>query len=223
MTYSISVYNDYFAAGEGISVLVSGGSLGIDVRDESGRIIGSSVAEQVGVIPFSQAAHRGFFTTEAKDVTFRNSTDQYVSIEAIGKILFVPGGGFRPTSGAYFVVAPTSGPTRITGGDPPPSVPSGPNGPGTPSPRAINIHAAIISGRADPATVVTSPNVTLTGGILALGTTPVGGVVPAASWSSGLKIIPDSELLDGSKVPPITPNVIDVRIMRNQTNASIPQ
>jgi hypothetical protein len=80
------------------------------------------------------------------------------------------------------------------------------------------IHAVIISGLSDPAKVIASPNVTLTGGLVALGkTNTTGGTV--STWSPGLRIFPDYGLLTGAKIPPVTPNIIDVRIVRQQVQA----
>ena len=95
---------------------------------------------------------------------------------------------------------------------PPPSAPAG--GPS-------NIHAVIVSGLSDPAKVIVSSNVTLTGGIVALGK---NGSPPSASsaWSPRLKIIPDYGLLTGEKIPPVTPNIIDVRIVRQDVTADFP-
>jgi hypothetical protein len=95
---------------------------------------------------------------------------------------------------------------------PPPSAPGG---------APANIHAVIISGLSDPAKVVVSSNVTLTGGIIALGK---NGSPPSTSsaWSPGLKIIPDYALLTGEKIPPVTPNIIDVRIVRQDVTADFP-
>jgi hypothetical protein len=96
--------------------------------------------------------------------------------------------------------------------------------PGTPAPApsstpgsttSSNIHALIISGRSDPAKIVTSPNVTLIGGVVALGKNASSPAKPS-SWSPGLRIVPDQNLLTGSKIPPLTPNVIDVRIVKHE-------
>jgi hypothetical protein len=107
-------------------------------------------------------------------------------------------------------VTPPSGPS--TSNLPPPSAPGG-----APS----NIHAVIVSGLSDPAKVIVSPNVTLTGGIIALGKNGSPPATPTA-WSSGLKIIPDYALLTGEKIPPVTPNIIDVRIVRQDVTAGFP-
>jgi hypothetical protein len=97
---------------------------------------------------------------------------------------------------------------------PPPSAPPVVNA-------SANIHAVIISALADPAKVIVSPNVTLTGGIVALGRNATASAAQSA-WSSGLKIIPDYALLTGEKIPPITPNIIDVRIVRQDVTADFP-
>jgi hypothetical protein len=86
---------------------------------------------------------------------------------------------------------------------------------------SANIHAVIISALADPARVIVSPNVTLTGGIVALGRKASPSAAQSA-WSPGLKIIPDYALLTGEKIPPVTPNIIDVRIVRQEVSADFP-
>ncbi|MBV8099550.1 MAG: hypothetical protein JOZ31_10365 [Verrucomicrobia bacterium] len=97
----------------------------------------------------------------------------------------------------------------------PPSPPSPPGG--APS----NIHAVIVSGLSDPAKVIVSSNVRLTGGIVALGKNGSPSSTSSA-WSPGLRIIPDYALLTGAKIPPVTPNIIDVRIVRQNVTADFP-
>jgi hypothetical protein len=63
--------------------------------------------------------------------------------------------------------------------------------------------------------------VTLTGGIVALGKNGSPQSTSSA-WSPGLKIIPDNALLTGEKIPPVTPNIIDVRIVRQDVSADLP-
>jgi hypothetical protein len=103
--------------------------------------------------------------------------------------------------------------------------PSGPSSNLTPPSAAggapSNIHAVIVSGLSDPAKVVVSPNVILTGGIVALGKA-ASAQSTSSAWSPGLKIIPDYALLTGEKVPPVTPNIIDVRIVRQEVTADLP-
>jgi hypothetical protein len=43
-----------------------------------------------------------------------------------------------------------------------------------------------------------------------------------SSWSPGLRIIPDYALLTGEKIPPVTPNILDVRIVRQEVTADFP-
>jgi hypothetical protein len=113
------------------------------------------------------------------------------------------------------------GKSRVSGGDNPivptpvPRPPTAPPLPPAPVTRT-SIHAVIISGRSDPAKVITSPNITLTGGVVALGRTSSPPSAAATAWSSGLRIIPDDALLTGKKIPPITPNIIDVRIVKHE-------
>ena len=55
---------------------------------------------------------------------------------------------------------------------------------------------------------------TVIGGIIALGKTPLPGEIPGGgpepAW---LRVIPDLDLLNGSKIPPVVPNIIDIRWM----------
>jgi hypothetical protein len=117
--------------------------------------------------------------------------------------------------------------TKFSSDAPPVTQPSGPSTtsnlppPSTPGSAPANIHAVIVSGLSDPAKVIVSSNVTLTGGIVALGK---NGSPPSTSsaWSPGLKIIPDYALLTGEKIPPVTPNILDVRIVRQEVSANFP-
>jgi hypothetical protein len=96
----------------------------------------------------------------------------------------------------------------------PPANSPPPGNPGS-GPVSASIHAVIISGRSDPAKIVTSQNVTLTGGVVALGKDPAPPAAPS-SWTTGLHIVPDEALLTGVKIPPLTPNIIDVRIVKHE-------
>jgi hypothetical protein len=90
-----------------------------------------------------------------------------------------------------------------------------------PNPGQTNIHAVIVSGPSDPAKVINSPNVTLRGGLVALGKVNAAGAT-VSTWSPGLRILPDYSLLTGTKISPVTPNIIDVRIVRQQVQADFP-
>lgn len=109
------------------------------------------------------------------------------------------------SSGGSSVVTP---PVTTTGPKPPPATRS-------------NIHAIIISGLSDPAKVIASQNVTVTGGVVALGKDATPPATPS-NWSPGLRIVPDYALLTGEKIPPVTPNILDVRIVRQEVTADFP-
>jgi hypothetical protein len=151
-------------------------------------------------------------------VTWDNPVGQYIQISGI--IDFDGFGGGIPF---YWFYLPR-GPSVASGGDTPtpptggvatqPQPPQQNAASSTPS----NIHAVIISGLSDPAKVITSSNVTLTGGIVALGKLNNSTSLSSA-WSPGLRILPDYDLLTGAKIPPVTPNVLDVRIVRQQITA----
>ena len=122
-----------------------------------------------------------------------------------------------------------NGRTTIVGGDTPPgsnpklppkSPPTGSQSVQSPGIAPSNIHAVIVSGLSDPAKVITSPNVTLTGGIVALGKNT--SQPTSSAWSPGLRIVPDHSLLTGEKIPPVTPNILDVRIVRQEVTADFP-
>jgi hypothetical protein len=95
---------------------------------------------------------------------------------------------------------------------------AGPVGPGAASaaPVDIAIKAVIVSGANSPWGAVQREagvrNITVTGGVIALGGTPLPGEPPPGSaqpvW---LRFIPDPRLLNGSAIPPVLPNVIDIR------------
>jgi hypothetical protein len=135
---------------------------------------------------------------------------------------------YEPVAGNHFGGGYITGSVARVSSDAPrynrpretPAPPVGHPGP-VPIPSSANIHAIIISGRSDPAKIVTSSNVTLTGGIVALGKDPSPPVQPTTQWSSGLRIVPDEALLTGAKIPPITPNIIDVRIVSHAVTGNL--
>ena len=89
---------------------------------------------------------------------------------------------------------------------------------GIPPARRAQIHAVIVSNLSDPSQVL-SGNVNLTGGIIALGP-PTPSQKPG-HWDPNVHITPDPNLLNGSKIPPLVPNVIDVRITHYEVTATI--
>jgi hypothetical protein len=154
-------------------------------------------------------------------VTWNNPVGQYIQISGI--IDFDGFGGGVPF---YWFYLP-GGPSVASGGDTPKPPTGGvANQPQPPqlnsaSSGPSNIHAVIISGLSDPAKVIASSNVTLTGGIVALGKLNNSASLSSA-WSPGLRILPDYDLLTGTKIPPVTPNILDVRIVRQQVTAGFP-
>jgi hypothetical protein len=91
--------------------------------------------------------------------------------------------------------------------------------PGVTIPRDVAINAVIVSGTQSPWDAIGKipgvGNVILTGGLVALGKTPIAGELPGGGpQPSWLRLVPDLKLLNGSVIPPVVPNVIDVRITR---------
>jgi len=90
-------------------------------------------------------------------------------------------------------------------------------GRGAPSaPIDVEIDAVIVSGANSPwGAVQRAPgvrNVTVVGGIIALGKTPLPGEPPPGSpQPEWLRVVPDLRLLNGSVIPPVVPNIIDIR------------
>jgi hypothetical protein len=117
-----------------------------------------------------------------------------------------PRGGAAPSSfdngGAPLAAA---GPVGPGAGAPPPAAPVD-----------IAINAVIVSGANSPWGAVQRGsgvrNMTVTGGIVALGNTPLAGEPPPGTpQPAWLRLIPDPRLLDGSVIPPVVPNLIDIR------------
>ena len=86
------------------------------------------------------------------------------------------------------------------------------------APIDVAINAVIVSAAQSPWDAIRRApgvrNVIITGGIIALGKTPIPGEIPGGGpQPAWLRLIPDLRLLNGSAIPPVVPNVIDVRIM----------
>src|SRR6516162_9552641 len=136
-----------------------------------------------------------------------------------------PWGGV-PAPASNLVVGPGGNSVPGGAGEPGTSVPGSPTQPsepvapitGFPPARRAQIHAVIVSNLSDPSQVL-SGNVDLTGGIIALG--PPTPSQKAGRWDPRVHIIPDPDLLNGSKIPPIVPNVIDVRITHYEVTKTI--
>jgi hypothetical protein len=91
----------------------------------------------------------------------------------------------------------------------------------------VAIHAVIVSGAQSPWNAISKApgvrNITLTGGLIALGKAPrPGETAPSGPPPSFLKVIPNPQLLNGSIIPPVVPNVIDVRIEGYSVTSEMP-
>ena len=79
----------------------------------------------------------------------------------------------------------------------------------------ITINAVIVSGASSPwHAVQRAPgvrNVTVNGGIIAWGRNPPPGEPPPGPQPEWLHVNPDPQLVNGSVIPPVVPNIIDIR------------
>lgn len=183
------------------------------------------LAEQEINYPLSAASGPSGSAPVVGTFTFYNPVPQTVSISGSGTYTHILQ---QRVQGLYqsfreWIVLP--GQTTISGGETPPSSSQtavhGQSSRGSTPSSDSSVHAVIISGLSDPAKVIASPNVTLTGGVIALGKNPTPPATPS-TWSPGLRIVPDYALLTGEKIPPVTPNILDVRIVRQEVTADFP-
>jgi hypothetical protein len=118
-----------------------------------------------------------------------------------------PRGGFAPEDIPGAGLANLAVVTTIPpGGLPPPGA----------LPENIEIHAVIISAAQSPWDVIKrAPGVgtiTVIGGIVALGKTPIPDEIPGGGpQPDWLRLSPDLRLLNGSMIPPVVPNIMDIR------------
>jgi hypothetical protein len=138
------------------------------------------------------------------DLTNPAVTPELAAIEDIATT--DPRGGFAPSN------VPGPGGTLGPGGTVPPG------GTVRNAPVDVRINAVIVSAAQSPWDPITKApgvrNVIVTGGIIALGKTPIAGEIPGGGpQPAWLRLIPDLDLCSGKKIPPVVPNVIDIRIM----------
>jgi len=188
-----------------------------DTSDTSGTSDTSDAAAFSPAPPSAIDANTAMDSVDATTVDF--ATQQ--AIDAVT----TPWGGV-PAPASNLVVGPGGNSVPGGAGGPGTSVPGSPTQPsepvapitGFPPARRAQIHAVIVSNLSDPSQVL-SGNVDLTGGIIALG--PPTPSKKAGRWDPRVHIIPDPDLLNGSKIPPIVPNVIDVRITHYEVTKTI--
>jgi len=96
---------------------------------------------------------------------------------------------------------------------------------GTPDPPLqvpSKLHTVIISAFSNPEKILTGGReISLTGGIIALGIATGSQANGQPSWPQNVRITPDQDLLNGTKIPPVTPNIVDVRIRHYSAEAKM--
>ena len=214
---TVTINFSYFLAYGGKGAPAGGNSDGIQADS---LLVFSNSGNLLATLPI--VGDPAFEHIGSGTITWSNPVDQFIKL---GGDIYSEGYG----NGFFEWWYLPGFPSVATGGDTPASPTGGvatqPQPPQTtsspPNPGPTNIHAVIISGLSDPAKVIASPDVTLTGGLVALGKANAAGGT-ASTWSPGLRILPDYELLTGTKIPPVTPNILDVRIVRQQVQADFP-
>jgi hypothetical protein len=201
LTFGFNTHAD----SNGDDVEANGRSLTIIFQDPQGHWI------------FRQTAPSAFGWFHGR---FYNPEDQVISIWARGAFAILPsqGGGIYRSLNADGTLV---GGDAVDSNGNSPGLAENPPGATTPptaaaTPRPPEIHAVIISGQSDP-TKILRGNVHLVGSLIALGRQPG----TPGTWDPGVKITPDPELVTGQKVPPITPNLFDVRITRYEISATL--
>lgn len=193
-------------SGTGTDGTGSGGTDGTGSDDAS-----NGDATTAGDVPDAPPADQSDNTDppDAPSVTFAPPTDPTAAVnaetplDAIQSIAVTdPRGGFVPVNSTD---SDALGGTVVPG--------SGPKGPVD-----IHINAVIVSAAQSPWDAIAKApgvrNVIVAGGIIALGKEPIDGEIPnGGPQPPWLRLIPDLRLLNGSMIPPVVPNVIDIRTM----------
>jgi hypothetical protein len=190
----------------------------VQIRDLKGNLVYTYAPEPLPGGFGSGTTELGPYVAAKGSFQFSNAFDQNLIIEE--QIWWT-----RPLEGLSGFPSQewkeARGQSLVSGGDNP--IPAKPNPPPIviPPPTSNSIRAVIISGLSDPAKVITSGNATLTGGVVALGKNPSPPAAPNTRWSTGLRIVPDQALLTGAKIPHLTPNIIDVRIVKHEVSGDL--
>ncbi len=182
--------------------------------DGSSSSDGADAAAAAAAVAAATAQAPSASDPTAQDIAATENNTQESPLDAIQAIATTdPRGGEELSPGSTNggvvdspggVVAGPGGSVPAAGGSPPAA------------PVDVAINAVIVSGANSPwGAVQRAPgvrNVTVTGGIIALGKTPLPGEPPPGSpQPAWLRVVPDLRLLDGSVIPPIVPNIIDIR------------
>ena len=163
--------------------------------DNSGPSDNSDPDSDPGVSPDSVAQ-----PSDPTDPTAVDNLDNFAAQQAHDAIT-TPWGGVPSPIALENAGQPSPSGNPVPAGRGNPSAIPVPSTTGAPSPRRTQIHAVIVSNLSDPSQVL-SGNVDLTGGIVALGP-PTPSLKPGR-WDPRVRIIPDPDLLNGSKIPPLS-------------------
>jgi hypothetical protein len=195
-----------------------GGSIFINLADAAGNIIHQE--QYPGPI---RSDKPGFFETNPISFEFNNPVEQAIQVMVVGAYYYRSSNSLSRIGLNFFVTEPDNRlATRITvdTGQPPEAAPPPNNPPPVVQESGSRIHAVIVSGRSAPEQVLrANGKTTLYGGLIALGPND-DGLAPVA-WPTGLLIVPDPDLLSGAKIPPIIPNIADVRIRHYSVEATM--
>jgi hypothetical protein len=166
-----------------------------DAPDSSPSTDPSAPTDQTNADPPSVT-----FAPESEQTTQNSLTPELDAIQALATT--DPRGGFTSVNSSDTDIAGTI----------PPGV--------TPSKASVDvaINAVIVSGAQSPWDAIAKApgvrNVIVTGGLIALGETPIDGELPnGGPQPPWLRLIPDLRLMNGSVLPPVVPNVIDIRLL----------
>jgi hypothetical protein len=143
-------------------------------------------------------------------------------VEAVAQVVYVEPGPYEARANGSQQVASVLANSIGTQFSSVPRTGGGDNIPTNPPASGSNVHAVIITGSGKLENAVNAQtNTTLVGGVIALGSANKPKISMPTHWSGNLTIAPDLNLLNGSKIPPITPNFVDVRIQHYSVEATI--
>jgi hypothetical protein len=188
---------------------------GSSSTDGSSSNDGADAAAAAAAVAAAVAQAPSASDPTAQDIAATENNTQESPLDAIQAIATTDPRGGEEVSPGSTIGGVVNGPSGVVGG-PGGSIPPAGGSPPRAAPVDVAINAVIVSGANSPwGAVQRAPgvrNVTVTGGIIALGKTPLPGEPPPGSpQPAWLRVIPDLRLLDGSVIPPVVPNIIDIR------------